>query len=171
MHMSPSLSQKLSPIGNHLQMEIQFPPRVLLENQTTHKGRLHAQHWLPVGKDSMACLEVPCLITLCQGSYISLGSLHVYYGYSVFVGFLRVRISGFLFHEPSLGLFSFGLFILSNSYVLIFISTYFILFCFVLMLSHRNPIVCFLVKDRREWIWIGRIVGGSRGSRGRRSHM
>lgn len=119
----------------------------------------------------MACLEVPCLITLCQGSYISLGSLHVYYGYSVFVGFLRVRISGFLFHEPSLGLFSFGLFILSNSYVLIFISTYFILFCFVLMLSHRNPIVCFLVKDRREWIWIGRIVGGSRGSRGRRSHM
>lgn len=62
-------------------------------------------------------------------------------------------------HEPSLGLSSFCLFILSNSDMLVFVSSsYFILFCFIVI--PQKPI-CFLVKDRE--LWIEGMVGGVEG--------
>jgi hypothetical protein len=63
-----------------------------------------------------------------------------------------VYTSESLILTPSHGLFSFCWSILSNFHMMVFVLSYYILFCYVLLLSLRS-LLFFQRKTEREWIW------------------
>jgi hypothetical protein len=111
-HMSLCLIQKRFPAHNHLEMKIYFSPRnSCWGNEELFKGRPNAQH----KKNSVASLEVPCLIMSCMGlfflfllfypyfSSLLAGTLHIYYEcqLSVWIGYLSVQMIDSLSLVPS----------------------------------------------------------------------
>ena len=88
-------------------------------------------------------------------------ALHIHYSFpfSVFMVFLSVQTSGSLILVPSLGFFSFCLFILSNSDVIGFVCLFYpVTFYFVIFYYYPLE-ACLFSNERQKGIQIGEEVG------------